>query len=67
MADSLTADMRAGLEVDGGSDLKMILSYVDALPTGYSLETETVLCCFFSLIEKIETLISFDLINFVKK
>lgn len=26
--------MRAGLEVDGGSDLKMILSYVDSLPTG---------------------------------
>lgn len=35
VADSMTADMRAGLAVDGGSDLKMILSYVDSLPTGY--------------------------------
>lgn len=34
VADAMAADMRAGLEVDGGSDLKMILSYVDALPTG---------------------------------
>ncbi|XP_047327342.1 hexokinase-2, chloroplastic [Impatiens glandulifera] len=31
---SMAADMRAGLAVDGGSDLKMILSYVDNLPTG---------------------------------
>lgn len=35
VADSMAADMRAGLAVDGGSDLKMILSYVDSLPTGY--------------------------------
>lgn len=35
VADAMAADMRAGLAVDGGSDLKMILSYVDALPTGY--------------------------------
>ncbi|KAL5778195.1 hypothetical protein ACOSP7_011121 [Xanthoceras sorbifolium] len=34
VADAMTADMRAGLAVDGGSDLKMILSYVDSLPTG---------------------------------
>ncbi|XP_021284145.1 hexokinase-2, chloroplastic isoform X2 [Herrania umbratica] len=34
VADSMSADMRAGLAVDGGSDLKMILSYVDSLPTG---------------------------------
>ncbi|KAG8377915.1 hypothetical protein BUALT_Bualt08G0083200 [Buddleja alternifolia] len=34
VADAMTADMRAGLQADGGSDLKMILSYVDALPTG---------------------------------
>ena len=34
VANSMAADMRAGLAVDGGSDLKMILSYVDALPTG---------------------------------
>jgi hexokinase len=30
----MAADMRAGLSADGGSDLKMILSYVDSLPTG---------------------------------
>lgn len=34
VADSMGNDMRAGLAVDGGSDLKMILSYVDTLPTG---------------------------------
>ncbi|KAK4429371.1 Hexokinase-2, chloroplastic [Sesamum alatum] len=34
VADAMAADMRAGLEADGRSDLKMILSYVDALPTG---------------------------------
>lgn len=35
VADSMAADMRSGLAVDGGSDLKMILSYVDSLPTGW--------------------------------
>ncbi|WCJ35109.1 Hexokinase-2 chloroplastic [Euphorbia peplus] len=34
VADAMTADMRAGLASDGGSDLKMILSYVDHLPSG---------------------------------
>ncbi|CAH9054790.1 unnamed protein product [Cuscuta europaea] len=34
VANSMAADVRAGLAVDGGSDLKMILSYVDTLPTG---------------------------------
>ncbi|KAG8632349.1 hexokinase-2, chloroplastic [Manihot esculenta] len=34
VADAMTADMRAGLATDGGSDLKMILSYVDSLPSG---------------------------------
>ncbi|KAK4351879.1 hypothetical protein RND71_027397 [Anisodus tanguticus] len=34
VADAMAADMRAGLAVDGSSDLKMILSYVDTLPTG---------------------------------
>ncbi|XP_057469890.1 hexokinase-2, chloroplastic [Actinidia eriantha] len=34
VADAMTADMRAGLAADGGSDLQMILSYVDSLPTG---------------------------------
>ncbi|KAL0553376.1 hypothetical protein IC582_007270 [Cucumis melo] len=34
VADAMANDMRAGLAVDGGSDLKMILSYVDTLPSG---------------------------------
>ncbi|KAL2894838.1 Hexokinase-2 chloroplastic [Bienertia sinuspersici] len=34
VADSMSNDMRAGLAFDGGSDLKMIFSYVDFLPTG---------------------------------
>ncbi|KAF5199835.1 Hexokinase-2 protein [Thalictrum thalictroides] len=34
VADSMAADMRSGLAMDGGSDLKMILSYVNSLPTG---------------------------------
>lgn len=34
VADAMAADMRAGLAAEGGSDLKMILSYVDSLPTG---------------------------------
>ncbi|TYI20978.1 hypothetical protein ES332_A06G005200v1 [Gossypium tomentosum] len=34
VASSMSDDIRAGLAVDGGSDLKMILSYVDSLPTG---------------------------------
>ena len=37
VADSMSADIRSGLAVDGGSDLQMILSYVDSLPTGYVL------------------------------
>ncbi|XP_072955236.1 hexokinase-4, chloroplastic [Typha angustifolia] len=34
VADAVSADMRAGLAADGAGDLKMILSYVDSLPTG---------------------------------
>ncbi|RAL47381.1 hypothetical protein DM860_013346 [Cuscuta australis] len=34
VANAMAADVRSGLAVDGGSDLKMILSYVDTLPTG---------------------------------
>ncbi|XP_042382080.1 hexokinase-2, chloroplastic-like [Zingiber officinale] len=37
VANSMSADMRAGLATNGGSDLKMILSYVDSLPTGNEL------------------------------
>ncbi|VVB15733.1 unnamed protein product [Arabis nemorensis] len=34
IADAIAADMRAGLAVEGGGDLKMILTYVDTLPSG---------------------------------
>ncbi|KAM0945724.1 putative hexokinase [Dioscorea sansibarensis] len=34
IADAMTAEMHAGLASDGGSKLKMLLSYVDSLPTG---------------------------------
>ncbi|KAL2522247.1 Hexokinase-like 1 protein [Forsythia ovata] len=34
VSDAMADDMRAGLATEDGSDLKMILSYVDALPTG---------------------------------
>lgn len=35
VADAMAADMRSGLASDSGSDLKMILTYVDSLPSGY--------------------------------
>ncbi|XP_068645479.1 hexokinase-2, chloroplastic [Aristolochia californica] len=35
VADAMASDMRSGLAADGGRDLKMILSYVDNLPTGH--------------------------------
>ncbi|KAL9225681.1 hypothetical protein vseg_001575 [Gypsophila vaccaria] len=34
VADAMGNDMRSGLAFDGGSDLKMILSYVHCLPSG---------------------------------
>lgn len=46
VADAMADDMKAGLAVDGGSDLKMILSYVDTLPSGlvYYLHFYFFLC-----------------------
>ena len=35
VADAMTVEMHAGLASDGGSKLKMLISYVDNLPTGY--------------------------------
>ena len=35
IADALTVEMHAGLASEGGSKLKMLISYVDNLPTGY--------------------------------
>lgn len=34
VANALADDMQAGLAVHGGGDLEMILTYVDALPSG---------------------------------
>jgi hexokinase len=36
VVDALVVEMHAGLASDGGSKLKMLLTYVDSLPTGYS-------------------------------
>ncbi|KAJ0971417.1 hypothetical protein J5N97_019376 [Dioscorea zingiberensis] len=35
MAEAMTVEMHAGLASDGGSKLKMLISYVDNLPTGH--------------------------------
>jgi hexokinase len=34
VADAMTVEMHAGLASEGGSKLKMIISYVDNLPSG---------------------------------
>lgn len=34
VAEAMVEEMHAGLEQDGGSKLKMLISYVDNLPTG---------------------------------
>lgn len=34
VADAMTVEMQAGLASEGGSKLKMLISYVDNLPTG---------------------------------
>lgn len=46
VADAMAEDMRAGLLFDGGSDLKMILSYVDSLPTGYVIKSPFIIKSF---------------------
>ncbi|RWW07779.1 hypothetical protein BHE74_00057784 [Ensete ventricosum] len=35
VADAMAVEMHAGLASEGGSKLKMLISYVDNLPTGY--------------------------------
>ena len=73
VADAMAADMRAGLAADGGSDLQMILSYVDALPTGYDVVSRFLFVCltfFFSFLttrfflhyEKVSCLMDFMII-----
>lgn len=39
VADAMTVEMHAGLASEGGSKLKMIISYVDNLPTGYNFSS----------------------------
>ena len=36
VVDAMVVEMHAGLASDGGSKLKMLLTFVDALPTGYA-------------------------------
>lgn len=35
VVDAMAVEMHAGLASDGGSKLKMLLTYVDSLPDGY--------------------------------
>lgn len=35
VADAMAVEMHAGLASEGGNKLKMVISYVDKLPTGY--------------------------------
>ncbi|KAI3684805.1 hypothetical protein L6452_34031 [Arctium lappa] len=42
VANAMTVEMDAGLASDGGSKLKMLISYVDNLPTGYN---NTIVLC----------------------
>jgi hexokinase len=35
VADAMGVEMHAGLASEGGSKLKMLISYVDNLPSGY--------------------------------
>jgi len=41
VADAMLVEMHAGLASEGGSKLKMLISYVDNLPTGYTIYTYT--------------------------
>lgn len=41
LADAMEVEMHAGLALEGGSRLKMLLTYVDSLPTGYFV---SILC-----------------------
>ena len=45
VAVEMAREMGAGLEKDGGSRVKMLLSYVDKLPTGFVLLNLSFLLC----------------------
>lgn len=49
VADALTVEMHAGLASEGGSKLKMLVSFVDNLPTGYISLSFCCLYIFFNL------------------
>ncbi|KAG6531742.1 hypothetical protein ZIOFF_005562 [Zingiber officinale] len=53
VVDAMAVEMHAGLASDGGSKLKMLLTFIDKLPDGYAIAC--ALCCtgkvlFFSLL-----------------
>jgi hexokinase len=52
VADAMTVEMHAGLASEGGSKLKMLISFVDNLPTGYSF--------FFFLFDPIQITLIFS-------
>lgn len=58
VAGAMAADMRAGLAADGGSDLKMILSYVDSLPSGYVCMGVWFLCMYGCMFEEFDLWVS---------
>jgi hexokinase len=45
VVDAMVVEMHAGLASDGGSKLKMLLTFVDALPSGYGLPPTTAVPC----------------------
>jgi hypothetical protein len=47
VAAEMAREMGAGLEKDGGSRVKMLLSYVDKLPTGFVLLNLSFLLCLY--------------------
>ena len=55
VADAMAVEMHAGLASEGGSKLKMIISFVDNLPTGYIYtytyaDLEDILICVYESI-----------------
>lgn len=47
VADAMTVEMHAGLASEGGSKLKMLLTFVDNLPTGLVLHCIALHCVSF--------------------
>lgn len=49
VADAMTVEMHAGLASEGGSKLKMIITFVDTLPTGYERPRSSLSLSYFIL------------------